>query len=358
MTQQGWKADTARHGVVLAGGSQFIRDQVARACAAAGITPVVVNGIAEALHLDPEVLLVGVDAPLDQLSATRDVIVVAAADEEARVWGKAARLASSRVVIVPQGGGWLAEHLGRRLHPGTGGSVIGFTGVSGGCGVSSFAFWCARTLSAEGHRTLLVDGHPAGGGLEVSIGWEEHPGVRWEDLEGIRGMLNADQLSSALPTVKDLSVLSHRAPSGERARGGLQTTAEAGGIVLDAARAGFDLTLVDLPSGQAGGGPLAQLCDALVLLVPSRPRGIMAAGAALRSHAALPVTVVLRGPVTEGLDAWCVAEMLGVPGPLPFLPTVRGASAAEVSGRQTDLRLPRKARRTVDTICRVVRGPV
>ncbi len=335
--------------MVLAGGSQYVQDQVARACAAAGAAPIFVEGLADALPLDPAVLLVGPDQAPEGLTGHQEVIVVGVPDDEARVWGTAANLASSRVVILPHGSGWLAEHLGRRLNPVAAGSVVGFLGTAGGCGVSTLAFWCARTLAGQGRPTLLVDGQPLHGGLDLALGLEDRPGVRWHDLRELRGTLNAGQLRSALPAAGNLSVLSHAArptDAGDAGEG-----MESAVAVLDAARGAYDVTLVDLGGRSHSGRALAAACDHLVLLVPSRPRSVAALEAVLPGYGSVQVTVVLRGPVLDGLDAWHLADRAGRPGPLPYLPFVRGAAMAEAGGDMLGFRLPRGARKVVHSIC-------
>ena len=349
MTQQTWTPEGPRP-VVLAGGSQFVQDQVARACAAAGVAPHFAADLAQALPLEPAVLLLGADQATGGLPGHRDVIVVGAADDETRAWAAAANVASSRVVILPQGAGWLAEHLGRRLNPAASGAVVGFLGAAGGAGVSTFAFWCARHAAGLGTSTLLVDGHPLGGGLDLALGIEERPGVRWGDLRDLRGTLNAEQLVAALPADGRLAVLSHAGHS-EGAGPHPGQGMESAGAVLDAARGAFDLSVVDLGSaGSAAIQSLVPLCDQLVLLVPSRPRSAVAVTRILEAYSALPTTVVLRGPVLDGLDAWLVADLAGRAGPLPYLPFVRGSSAAEASGRMLDFPLPRRARKLVESV--------
>ncbi|MHA7208666.1 septum site-determining protein Ssd [Arthrobacter sp. MDT1-65] len=346
MRQQTWIPTARGRRVVLVGGSQDVQDQVARACAAAGVSPALVAGLAEALALDPAVLLVGSEQATDGWAGHRELVVVGSAGDDARVWGAAANLASSRVVILPQGAGWLAEHLGHSLNPVAAGAVVGFLGTAGGCGVSTFAFWCARGLARGGRPTLLVDGHPLDGGLDLALGLEERPGVRWHDLRELRGTLNAEQLRSALPTDGNLSVLSHSAgPS--PGNGGMESAA----AVLDAARGAFEVTLVDLDGRSPDARSLASACDHLVLLVPSRPRSVAAIEGVLPMFGSVPVTMVLRGPVLDGLDAWQVAEVAGRPGPLPYLPFVRGASAAEAAGRMLGFALPRKVRKLVGSVC-------
>lgn len=344
MTQQTWTPGSRRQAVVLVGGSQYVQDQVARACAAAGVTPVFVTELSHVPALEPEVLLVSSGGAVGSMTGQRDVVVVGVGEDEALAWATAANLASSRVVILPQGARWLAEHLGRRLHPAATGMVAGILGAAGGCGVSTFAFWCARHAASGGTPTLLVDGNAQHGGLDLALGIEDHPGVRWNDLREIRGTLNAEQLASALPVMGSLAVLSHAARSPGDGNG-----MEAADTVLEAARAAFGLTVVDL-GGSDPSRTLASTCDHLVLLVPSRPRSVAALARIIEAHSSLPVTLVLRGPVRDGLDAWLVAELAGRPGPLPYLPSVRGTVAAETDGRMADFVLPRKVRKLVGSV--------
>ena len=343
MTQQTWTPN-GRRPVVLVGGSQFLRDQVARSCAAVGVPPVFADRPAEALALDPVVLLVGAEQPA-AVYGSRDVIVVGAADDQAGAWAGAAALRAASVVILPQGVGWLAEHLAERLSPAATGTVTGFLGAAGGSGVSTLATWCARERAAGTGAVLLVDGHPYGGGLDLALGIEEHPGVRWHDLGGIRGTLGAEQLAAALPTVGSLAVLSHA--DQRRSDGWGEHGMVSAGAVLEAARGAYAASFVDL----GGTGQLYQellsACDRVVLLAPARPRGVAAAAQLLQVLGALPVTVVLRGPVLDGLDTWLAAEMLGQAGPLAYLPSVRGVAQAEAGRRLLDLPLPRGVRRVV-----------
>ncbi|TKV26445.1 hypothetical protein FDK12_13820 [Arthrobacter sp. NamB2] len=348
MTQQTWTMEARRQPVVLAGGSQRVRDLVARACASAGVAPVFVPGLDEGLALNPVVLLVGPEQAAGGTTGQRDVIVVGMTEDENSVWGTAANLASSRVVILPQGAGWLAEYLGRRLGSATSGSVVGFLGAAGGCGVSTFAYWCARQIAGAGKSTVLVDGHPLNGGLDLALGIEDRPGVRWHDLSDIRGTLNPEQLASALPSDGRLSVLSHAARAGT-VGGGPGGAMPSSGAVVDAARGAFDVTVIDLGNGPAARF-LGAVCDHVVLLVPSRPRSVAAAGGVLRARNSVPMTVVLRGPVQEGLDAWLVADLMGRPGPLPFLPFVRGARQAEAAGRMVSFVVPRSVRKVVRSV--------
>jgi secretion/DNA translocation related CpaE-like protein len=350
MTQSTHASGPHRPPVVLAGGTQFVRDQVARACAAAGVAPLFVSDVGQGLAGDPLLLLVAADQHVDGLSGQRDVIVVGAVDDEQRVWGVASGLPSSSVVILPQGAGWLAECIGRRLNPAATGAIVGVLGTAGGCGVSTLAYWCARSAADRGRTVVVIDGQPLGGGMDLALGLEGRPGVRWNDLADIRGTLSADQFAAALPVDRGVALLSHT-PRSDQAAGRDGEMMRTSGAVMDASRSAFDVSVIDLGSAAAADRTLTAACDHLLLVVPARHRSVAAAPSILQSQGSA-TTVVVRGPVMDGLDAWVVADLLGRPGPLPYVPFVRGVPHAEATGRTADLPVPRKARRVIETISR------
>lgn len=238
-----------RRPAVLAGGSQFVQDQVARACAAAGVTPVFVAEPAETLALDPVVLLIAPGRQAGRIAGSREVVVVGAVEEESQVWATAAELPMAGSVAV----------LSHAVRP---------------------------------------------------------------DLGGV-------------------------APEDGTA---------AAGVVLEAARGAFTTSVLDLACGGTAVRELVSACDRIVLLVPARPRGITAARRLLQVWSAVPATVVLRGPVLDGMDGWTAADLLGRPAPLACLPFVRGAALAEADGRVLEDTPPRSVRRIVAAVLDGVGG--
>jgi secretion/DNA translocation related CpaE-like protein len=219
--------------------------------------------------------------------------------------------------------------------------VLGVLGAAGGSGASTLSCWLADGAASSGSSTLLIDGDPLGGSLELALG-EVAAGLRWRDLDGVRGALNPAQFAAALPRSSGFRVLSHGpfppSPAG---------VSSAAGPVLDAARQAFQLTVVDL--GTAGGldDALLASCGSVVLMVPARLRPVAAAAVLLPRFSPTPVHVVLRGPVRGGLLPHRVAEILGVPEP-PFLPHLPGVPAAEAQGRL----LERGRQRSIRRLCR------
>jgi secretion/DNA translocation related CpaE-like protein len=335
--------------VVLVGGGQALQDEAARVGAAAGVALLPAPSVSEALRHHPSVLLLAPDSEAERVPPGCPVILVGLRGEEDAVWAAAARRGAGGVAVLPQAAGWLAEYLGRTRSAAAAGRIFGVLGASGGAGTSTLSCWLADCAAAAGSSTLLMDGESLGGGLELALGGEPVAGMHWEDLTGVRGVLNPAQFAAALPAAGGFSVLSH----GPGAVTPAVRDAESPALepVLDAARQGFGVTVVDL-GGPAGiESSLAASCDGLVFVVPARLRPVAAAAALLPRLAPVPVRVVLRGPVHSGLDPHRVAGALDLPEPA-FLPHLRGVAAAEAQGRL----LERGRRRLPRRLCRSILG--
>ena len=142
--------------------------------------------------------------------------------------------------------------------------VIGVVGGSGGVGASVLTVAIAVRAAQAGLRPVCLDGDRLGGGLDVTLGIEQEPGVRWPDLAGVRGRVDGSELLRRLPSVDDVSVLSF-----DRAR---DVQLEAGAVeeVLRALSTAVDLVVVDLPRpDHEVFAALAHAVDAIVLLAGS-----------------------------------------------------------------------------------------
>ena len=116
------------------------------------------------------------------------------------------------------------------------GRVIAVTGGRGGAGASMFATALAQIASSS----LLVDLDPWGGGIDLLLGSESVPGLRWPDLSLQGGRLAWSAVRDALPNHRGVSVLSG-------ARHGHEMDAGAVEAVVDAGRRGGMLVICDLP---------------------------------------------------------------------------------------------------------------
>lgn len=94
-----------------------------------------------------------------------------------------------------------------RPSPSSSGMVLGVVGVVGGSGASTLAAALAKTASGA---VSLIDGDPYSGGLDLLLGIEETPGLRWPDLAmSSAGQVLGDDLRTAVPRTADgVAVLS------------------------------------------------------------------------------------------------------------------------------------------------------
>lgn len=311
---------------LLVSGDPDLIDDVLRLAAA--------NGVEVHLATDAEaarshwvlapMVIVGSDAAARvstaQLPRRRDVVLVGHTPTP-EDWQRAVALGAEHVVCLPDAERWLIDRL---ADSGEGssrdGTVVAVVGSGGGAGASTFAAGLALAAASRSLRTLLVDADPLGGGLDIMLGIEDAPGVRWPDLADTRGRLSAASLDQALPHIGGIAVLS----CGRE--GATSITPESLTAVLDAGERGFDLVLVDLPRqlDQAGEIALARSNEAL-LVCTNRVRSAAAAAqvsAALQSRCA-SVGLVLRADA-RGVSDDAVRTALALPirAVLPHAPSL------------------------------------
>ncbi len=290
-------------------------DDLLRLCAAAGVEPEVSFGPPadrESWEAAP-LVLVGDEcaAGLRRLPRRHDVLLVGRDLDDPQVWRRGMAIGADHVMFLPDGERWLIDRIADAAE-GVGDSAltVGVIGGRGGAGASTLACALAVTAARLGHRTVLVDGDPLGGGLDVMLGAEEVAGLRWPDLAGARGRMGAGALTDSLPRLHDLNVLSW-----DRSDAVL-ITPEAMRSVLSAARRGGGLVVVDLPRrlDDAVVEALTQT-DVGLLVVPGELRAVAAADrVASRAGMVLrDLRVVARGPFPPGFGEARIARLLGLP---------------------------------------------
>jgi len=267
-----------------------------------GSAPIVLVGVdlAEAcararLPRRPGVIVVGLRQPSD--------------DAPDPPWALAERLGAEHIVLLPRAASWLADRLAMAAGSGTNGCVLAIVGGRGGAGASVLAAGLAVTAVRLGKRTILVDGDPYGGGLDLVLGWEGTDGVRWPGLSHAAGGVSVAALDDALPHSGELAVLSCD-------RDDPMVPVEAMEAALDAGRRGWHLTVVDLPRRFDEAAETAlSAADHVLLVVPAELRACAAASKvaaeALRHTSSL--SVVVRTPAPGRLAARDIARALELP---------------------------------------------
>jgi secretion/DNA translocation related CpaE-like protein len=185
--------------------------------------------------------------------------------------------------------------------------VVAVVGGVGGAGASCYAASVAIEAGRRGHRVLLVDGDPLGGGLDVLLGIENAEGLRWPAAGSQGRAVTARSLTEALPHAGNVWVLtSGRAPEGDM---------ESAAGLLASARRGFDVIVCDVDRHlDALGAELLAHALLTVVVVPEEVRSLAASASVVRrvsGHAATLVAVTARRK--PGLSRETVEATLGLP---------------------------------------------
>ncbi|MEV4331464.1 septum site-determining protein Ssd [Streptomyces sp. NPDC049597] len=326
-------AEERRGGPLIVTEDVELLDDLLRLCAAAGAEPDVHHTVPDRKGVweGAPLVLVGDDAAERCRGATRrqGVLLVGRDQDDPDVWRRAVEIGADSVLRLPDGEGWLvdriadvAEGVGRQA------LTVGVIGGRGGAGASTLACALAVTAARAGRRTMLVDGDPLGGGLDVLLGGEQTEGRRWPDFAASKGRVAGGALEESLPELHALRVLSWD-------RGDcVVVPPEAMRSVLAAARRRGGVVVVDLPRRVDEGvaEALAQL-DLGLLVVPGELRAVAAANrvASVVGMVLSDLRVVVRGPYASGLDDQWVASALGLP-LAGELPVEAGLSADQDGG--------------------------
>lgn len=269
-------------------------------------------------------------AVLAGLPRRSGVIVVSASEPDGNVWEHCVLLGVERTVLLPQAEDLLVAVLADSLHRGPGGGrVVSVIGARGGVGASVLAAAVAVAGLRSGAGVVLADCDPWGAGLDVLLGLESDPGLRWSDLATPAGRVPADALHASLPSVARsgpagsrhrwrgpepgvLSVLSFGREDTTAAPPPLDTLA----VVLDACRRAGEIAVLDLPRAADPLSDLALENSDLVVVVATADLFSCYAGRRVLDRIDAVGTragLVVRGPSPGGLGADDLARSLELP---------------------------------------------
>jgi len=313
---------TGSSGVLAVLTDSHLRDELDRVAAAVGVR--VVHAGAGS-PVSRKTWSAAAAVVLDQAAADRcgqaalprraHVSVVTATEATTATWSAAITVGAQHVLRLPEQEGelirGLAEAVESARDDGLRGEVVAVIGGCGGAGASLFA----AALAQAAADALLVDLDPWGGGIDLLVGGETAPGLRWPDLALQSGRLNWSAVREALPRHRGISLLSGT-------RRGYELDAGPVDAVVDAGRRGGVTVVCDLPRRLTDATQTAlDTADLVVVVSPCDVR----ACAATATIAAVLATInpslglVVRGPSPGGLRAAEVADIAG----LPLLASVR-----------------------------------
>lgn len=292
-----------------------LREEVDRVAAAAGV---------RAVHLDPAAVptrkvwsaatAVVVDAPAARhcaeagLPRRNAVFLCALGEPDASTLQAAIAVGAEEVLAMPDRADELVRGISDGADTGTRdgrGATAAVVPGRGGAGASVFAAAMAYQLGTP----LVVDLDPWGGGIDLLLGAEDVPGLRWPELTVQGGRLHWPAVRAALPEHRGVAVLSGT-------RTGHELSAGAVAAVLDAGRRAGVTTVCDVPR-RLTEAVCTALDDAdLVVLVSTcdvRSCAATAAMAPALSSINPNVGLVVRGPAPGGLRPGEVAALTKLP---------------------------------------------
>ena len=261
------------------------------------------------------------------------VVLVSFGEPPATAWAAAIDVGAQHLCVLPfqetELVRCLAEATESASMTGRSGPGIAVVGGRGGAGASVFA----AALASRIDEALLVDLDPCSGGIDLLLGVEAAPGLRWPELGRQSGRLTWTAVRDALPRRAGVSVL-----SGTRQFHEIESGAMA--AVLEAARRAGSTVVCDVPRQLTLVGVQAvQLADLVVVMTTCDVRGIAAAGASISVLRQLnsAAGLVVRGPSPGGLAAREVADASG----LPLLASMRPEPLLDQRLQKGGLRLRR-----------------
>lgn len=245
----------------------------------------------------------------DGLPRRGRVLLVGAHDPSPSSWSAAVGVGAESLCTLPSGDAHLLDFLSGladlRVTTDRPGPVVAVAAGRGGAGASVFA----AALAQVPGEALLVDLDAVGGGIDLLLGGESVPGLRWPDLDTDGGRLGWFAVRDALPRQRGVYLLS-------AGRGCHEIAPGVAAAVLDAGRRGGVTVVCDVPRQlTAAAAQAVETADLLVVLTTCDVRAIAATAAWSGVLRALNpnLGLVIRGPAPGGLRAEEAAEAVGVP---------------------------------------------
>ena len=274
------------------------------------------------------------------------VVLLVSGEPSPSAWSAAVQVGARNVVDLPAQETALVRLLAEAVDAGStgehSGRLVAVVPGRGGGGASVFA--AALALCAA--DALLIDLDACGGGLDLLLGIESAPGLRWPDLSAPGGRLSWTAVREALPRRDDIAVLS-------ATRTHHDIDAEVLTSVVEAGRRGGATVVCDVPRqfGSASVRAL-ELADLVVVITTCDVRAITAAAAVTGAVRVMNrnVGLVVRGPAPGGLSAREAVEVVAA----PLLASLRPEPMLSRRLEQGGLRLRRRS--ALEAAARAVLG--
>ena len=244
----------------------------------------------------------------DGLPRRGAVFMVGTYEPTASTWTAALAVGAEELFEVPRQDTDLMRGLAEAAEAGgagRGGRVIAVTAGRGGGGASVFA----AALAVSAAEALLVDLDPCGGGIDLLLGAESTPGLRWPDLGARGGRIAWSAIREVLPRRQGISVLSAGRDHHDLEPGPVAA-------VLEAGRRGGATVVCDVPRQLTPAGLCAlERADLVLVITPCDVRAVAATAALVSVIRTInpQCGLVVRGPSPGGLGAREAAAVITAP---------------------------------------------
>ena len=233
------------------------------------------------------------------------VVILALDGVSAKTWQLALELDAEHVEVLPSETDWLIEHvvppIQSRAH------VVLITPVVGGAGASTVACALAGQYASQGAKVCLVDADLGAGGLDVLMGCEQTPGIRWADIASVQGAVNGGELFDSLIISQGIHVL---APN----RGQFDIDASHILTTIETLTSACDVVLIDAPRmTEELTQSLGALSDDVLLVMPTTVQASSLATAVKERFADIRCGLVVRQVPGSGLTPIGVAQAVDIP---------------------------------------------
>ncbi len=227
--------------------------------------------------------------------------------------------------------------------------VIAVTSSVGGAGASTLAASVALHMAAD-VPTVLIDADPQSAGIDLLLGCELCPGIRWAELRLADATIDPTDIVTALPhTDNHLPVLT-------AARGGLVSgiTEEKLQLAIRILSASYHV-IVDLPSHAPFFSAVADHCDYVEVLSPAEVRAAANAQriiAKLRSNR-IPCGLSIRHRGWSGLSGTDMEAIVGI-APTTEIRTISGLARLIETAGLSHIQQPKPLRLAATTLTQAV----
>lgn len=237
-----------------------------------------------------------------------EIVLVVIGSTGPETWRFAAKLSANHIAVIPDSREWLVEHLSAPVTKK--GLCVAIIPGAGGAGASLLSAGLAFHARQFFSDVVLVDLDESSAGLDVVLGIETQPGMRWQDFHSLTGSISGSDILRGLPARDGVALLTHN-DSETIPDKFLPDT------IIQQLRGVSGLVIIDFPrfTNQVATIEILQQCDIAYVVTPSTVRGSASTKKVIvniSKHVA-NVELVIRNMPGTNLDALRIAQSIDVP---------------------------------------------